>query len=392
MSLSLQLQLRPQVLLDRFFAINREADKRIRSELGPIADTQNIRQQIIFGSQKSCSPWEAKDPPCYAVPKSTLPDDIYGSNTDTDAARESSRDTPNVNFRPRFLNAGMGIGTVPAMRKLFKQAEKQANGKADAGSDQHIFSQIFGDQELWREAVRRDAKGPRNSAKKEWSHEHIDAVRQKASRQSDGTFEFGIGIDYHSQIGLNTVSAGDDNEWLRFEDSSQIHAVEADRGIYPPHQRLNNISADIKNSLPPFWTFTVEPDLDRWKQWDEVPLLTNVYTGVAPAIIHHDTQSEDLKSLRESWWDKIWFSEKARILLDTYIYAPIAPIAHSGYNERDMREWWPYEIWKGGARNGLAALGSFGEGEWLRFDDMCRDSHAEVFRDGKGPWNLPQAH
>lgn len=49
----LWFQLRPQTLVDRYFDINRRADKRISSELGLDAATKGIRQEIIFGCQVS---------------------------------------------------------------------------------------------------------------------------------------------------------------------------------------------------------------------------------------------------------------------------------------------------------------------------------------------------
>ncbi|KAI4756508.1 hypothetical protein E4T45_14591, partial [Aureobasidium sp. EXF-8846] len=59
-------QLRPQTLLDRYFESNRNADERIRKELGVTADVLSIRQKIIFGAQRDCSPWNAEDPACAA--------------------------------------------------------------------------------------------------------------------------------------------------------------------------------------------------------------------------------------------------------------------------------------------------------------------------------------
>jgi len=89
------LQLRPQTLVDRYFDINRRADERIRKELGTAALVHQIHQEIIFGCQKRCWPWHSDDPPCYAVPESTLPRDIYGSRTDT----EGEEDDPFINYR-----------------------------------------------------------------------------------------------------------------------------------------------------------------------------------------------------------------------------------------------------------------------------------------------------
>lgn len=386
------LQLRPQTLLDRYFAINRRANNRLRAELGDVAEKQNIRQDIIFGCQKRCWPWELTDTPCYAVPNSTLPDDIYGPDTDTDRPRETGVENPYVNYRQRFLNSGVGVGTVRAMRKLFEEAKELLEAEPNLGSDQYIFGHIFGDQSIWREAMRRDAGGARNGDTASWPSAHFDAVRQKARERKDKTFEFGIGVDYGSEIGLNTVFAEDDTKWLNFNDPSQLRQVQLDHSIHGAHKRLQNISRDITNTLPPFWTFTVEDDLSRWTAWDEVPLFTNVYTGITPAVIHHNAHLDGLKSRRETWWDRAWFFPHARTLLDASIYAPVVPVAISGYDEQTAREFWPYEIWKGGARNGVARLGSFEGDDWLRFDEICRDSHQEVFRDGKGPWLLPDAH
>ena len=194
------LQLRPQTLLDRYFALNRKADRRIREELGEVADKQNIRQEIIFGCQKRCWPWELTDPPCYAVPNSTLPKDIYGADTDTGAFRETSVENPYVNYRQRFLNSGVSTGSVRAMRKLFGQAKELALIEANIGSDQYIFSHIYGDQSVWRENVRREAgSGLADPNKAGWPQEHFDEVRRKADAREDKNFEFGIGVDFGLQ-------------------------------------------------------------------------------------------------------------------------------------------------------------------------------------------------
>ena len=387
------LQLRPQTILDRYYALNRKADQRIRAELGDVAEKQNIRQEIIFGCQKRCWPWELTDPPCYAVPNSTLPKDIYGPDTDTDAFRETSVENPFVNYRQRHLNSGVGIGTVRAMRKMFGQAKDLALIEANMGSDQYIFSHIYGDQSVWREAVRRDAgSGTADPNKAGWPQEHFDEVRRKAAAREDKNFEFGIGVDFGSEIGLNTVFAEDDTEWVHFNEQGALRQAQLSRNIPAAKQRLTNVSTDISNTLPPFWTFTGETGVPRWTAWDTVPLLADVYTGIVPAVIHHNAHRNGLKSRREEWWDKMWFFPHARTLFDAHIYAPVVPVAISGYDEQSAREFWPYEIWKGGARNGRAPLGSPLGDDWLRYDDICRDSHEEVFRDGRGPWLLPDAH
>ncbi|KAK5174225.1 uncharacterized protein LTR77_001305 [Saxophila tyrrhenica] len=391
-------QLRPQTLIDRYFDVNRRADQRIRNELGPAAEKYGIRQEIIFGCQKRCWPWTFDDPPCYAVPESNLPKDIYGPETDTDVGNEEN---PYIKYRQRFLNSGVGMGTLRAMRKMFGQALAQAEKERNFGSDQFIFSHIFGDQQVWREVLRRDSMSARQKMQHKWrgppanrnyNEKHLTEVVEKAKTREDGNFEFGIGVDYESKIGLNTVFAEDDTEWVHFNDEAQLRDVQASRSIDPTTGHLQGIEADIDASLPPFWTFSYEKDLPRWTSWRNVSLFTDVWTGVTPAIIHHNAHRNGLKSLRETWWPNIWFQNHSRTLLDAHIYAPVVPIAYSGYDNATAREFWPYDIWKGGARNGYAALGSSGGDNWIKFDDVCEAYHEEIWRDGKGAWVLPLVH
>lgn len=390
-------QLRPQVLIDRYFDINRRADERIRAELGAeVAMKHGVRQEIVFGCQKRCWPWTEDDPPCYAMPESTLPADVYGPETDTDVG---NKENPYIKYRQRYLNSGVGIGTVRAMRKLFGQALALAQAERNFGSDQYIFSHIFGDQEVWRNVLQREEgsrsyRSDHSSRGKKYPEKHLEEVRAKAKARSDKNYEFGIGVDYESLIGLNTVFAEDDTEWLSFNDTANLREVQQTRGIDPAEGRLSALDSDIAASVPPFWTFSHEPSLPRWLQWSEITLFTNVWTGITPAIIHHNAHRDGMKSLRTTWWEKskVFYLEFARTLLDAYIYAPLTALAHSGYDTSSMREWWPYEIWKGGARNGNASVGSAGDGNWIRFDTICRDFSGEVFRDGKGAWELPAIH
>jgi len=140
------------------------------------------------------------------VPQSSLLSDIYGPETDTDVNDELN---PYTKYRQRFLNSDVAMGRVGAMRKMFDQALAQAPQDANFGSDQYIFSHIFRDQELYREIMRRDAG---LQLKEGLNERHIEEVRAKAAVRHDGSFEFGIGLDYGSEIRLNTVFAEDDTE------------------------------------------------------------------------------------------------------------------------------------------------------------------------------------
>jgi hypothetical protein len=132
------IQLRPRTVVHRFFDINSRANKRIDAAFeGKSAEQTGVRQDIIFGVQKRCWPWSADDPPCYAVPQSSLPSDIYGPETDTDI---NDGLNPYVKYRQRFLNSGVAMGRVgvSAMRRMVDQALAQAPQDTNFGGDQYL--------------------------------------------------------------------------------------------------------------------------------------------------------------------------------------------------------------------------------------------------------------
>ena len=49
-------QLRPEVLLSRYHAINEAANVRLRQRLGSAVDAEDLQQTIIFGAGKRCAP------------------------------------------------------------------------------------------------------------------------------------------------------------------------------------------------------------------------------------------------------------------------------------------------------------------------------------------------
>ncbi|THY04546.1 hypothetical protein D6D02_07932 [Aureobasidium pullulans] len=378
-------QLRPQTILDRYCDINRRANKRVQKELGDeVVRQHNIHQQIVFSCQKRCWLFSEDDPECYAVPQSSLPQDIYGPETDTDIGDEKN---PYIKFRQRFLNSGVAIGTVGAMRKLFTEAMVRAEHDPNFGSDQKIFSQLFAEQEVAREALRQQSLSNSwwsrltsstysDERIRRFKKEHLDAVQGK-------DLEFGLGVDYESSIGLATVFAEDDTEWLTPSNKEELDQANAVRAIDTQKSRLGNVLKDVAGTVPPFWTFERKP-LPREQTWSDVSLFTDVWTGIAPAVIHHNAHRDGMKSLREEWWDRIWFQEHARSLYDSHIVAPLGPVAISG-----GRQWWSSEDWKGGARVDPQPLTN---DTWIRYEEMCDGTEDEVFRDGGGPWRLPDDH
>jgi hypothetical protein len=114
-----------------------------------------------------------------------------------------------------------------------------------------VVTNIFEDQELYREILRRDAG---LHPKEGLNERHIEEVRAKAAARHDGSFEFGIGLDYGSDIGLNTVFAEDDTEWVQFPDRDQIHEAQSERDISREQRHLDAMADDIKSTAYPFST------------------------------------------------------------------------------------------------------------------------------------------
>ncbi|KXT00137.1 hypothetical protein AC578_3282 [Pseudocercospora eumusae] len=389
------LQLRPQTLIDRYFDINRRADERIANELKTATQKYAIRQEIVIGTQKRCWPWSAKDPPCYAAPFSSLPPEIYGPGTDTDVGFEPN---PYIKYRPRYLNSGYMMGSVKAMRRMFERAMVLLSGDANFGSDQHIFSHIFGDQSVWREVVRREERSeaeimheasPEYQAPYPWNEKHLKQVAKKSADAPGGTLEFSIGLDYEMLLGINTVFSEDDTEWLHWSNETALREAEARVEMPQEHQHMQKLNDDIIDTAAPFETSEREPSLPQGLGWSEVSLFTNVWTGIVPAIIHHNAHRDNRKALRKEWWDRIWFTNYTRKMYDIHVRASSAPVAHSGYDKDNMKDYWPTEKIKGGGGNGPKIDSSEESERSVRFDDICHDFHEEVFRDGQGPWIQP---
>ncbi|TIA02635.1 hypothetical protein D6C82_02613 [Aureobasidium pullulans] len=377
-------QLRPQTLLDRYFESNRNADARIRKELGIMADTLKIHQTIIFGAQRDCSPWNAEDPACSAVPESSLPKDIYGPLTDVEAGEKQDRFTKH---RPRYISPGFAIGPLGAMRKLYAEAAKRAMGDEHLQEGGKVLGQIFAEQEMARES-HKAKPGSAFQGLSAWLSSFWESPSAVADRQAqqlketDLSREFGIGLDYASGLAFEAAHADGDMEWVKFGDSASVHAANAKHGI--SDSRISNVGPDVGASLPPFWTYSHETLPSRSTPWTNVSLLTNVWTGVTPAIIQHDINNYKTDSLRESWWSNIWYQKYGRKMFDVHVQSPIGPVAISGYDAASRRQWWSAEDWKGGARNETRF--------WWRYEDVCGGTEQEVFRDKKGPWYLPSNH
>ena len=369
------LQLSPQIMLDRYREINSRACERVRGRIGnQVMEMSSTRQTIIFSSQKRCWPGKDDDLSCYAVPESPLPRYIYGPQTDMDVGDEKNQF---LRFRQRWLNAGFIIGPVNELRRLFERALERAEANPNQeGNDQNVLSTIWGEQEYLREAARLSKLPP-------WKRQR--QASRKAFKPSNGTnYEFGIGLDYESALSIPTVFSEYDSEWLIFSDGNTLDKAFSEYNISDP--RATSIQADVANEPGPFASIRNakaegRPLPNQSIGWKEVPLFTNLWTGIIPAAIHHNAHRDGLKALRETVWDKMWYLPYARALLQARMREPYKPIA---VGKSDGKEW--YSTMDGEKRLG-AWTDNAEQGGWMDWENLCSSKdQEEVFRDGGGPW------
>nr|POE47417.1 hypothetical protein CFP56_00748 [Quercus suber] len=342
-------QLRPEVLLKRFYEINRRADAALSKRMGKtVMAEEKLQQKVLFAAQQKCVKGLPKgDVSCYAPASSPVEDG------------------------PRYINMGSAIGRVKDMKLVYERAVLAAT-QGEEVNIAKIFATMYGQQEFQREVIRQrhwswwrrtwhklvgNFGADRTLLDHDSSYQTMDYFQGKPC-------EFGMGLDYGSEI---TFSTADGTETMQWEQHVSSHVV---------------VASDIKDSMPPFWTVG-DLELPFTATWGDVELLTNTKTNTVPALIHHHDPST---KLNEKWWKNIWFQHHARQLFSRTIFLPASVVANfvdqTAGVERSF--WHPKtSMLRAGARNR--------EGKFMHWADMCGsdDQAEEIFRDGKGPWREP---
>jgi hypothetical protein len=248
-------QLRREVLIERYHAVNDAANERLLQRLGSAVDAEGLEQTIVFGSGKRCAPNQVQTIGCYPVPESPLPMNTYGNNTDTSLGRNLW-----YSLRQRWLNSGFIMGPKGDMRALFKRAAEKANetqrdmpnddGSHGSdfmyhGSDQALFAVIFGEQEFQREVMRRrhhsikdNIKGRGAAPKPNYIYNtrvddpiNPDFPHEPREAKEGKPDEFSLGLDYFSDFIQQTVNSEEDSKYITYKDDIQ-EQVSVDREMF----------------------------------------------------------------------------------------------------------------------------------------------------------------
>lgn len=347
-------QLRPEVLLGRYFAIN----ERTRSTVWPRYELK-YEQNILFSAQRNCE--GGKDAwSCSVVPPSPLPHNVYGKQADSNQGDGMDQ---YALTRPRFLNTGLIIGPVKSMRALYEYAQWKIEHKTFQ-NEQQIFSEVFGEQEYYREMMR--------------AHKQVTSSSKAVPDPRDGRVnstiidlpcdrcQFGIGLDYRSELSLSGTHAGDTLARVQFK-----------------RDRKHQLSNDIRQSTPPYWTpdYSGANHFPR-KDWEDVALQTDKFTGITPAAIHYEKSDNT-----SDQWPKQWYAGDLRALAEGHAKSFRIPFAIIRQNDGKVKEYWGPNDGYGGARLHEKSM----PGKWQQWDELCGSEEIgkEVFLDGKGAFQCP---
>jgi hypothetical protein len=385
-------QLPPKILVERFQSIVRSNNQKLRKKYG-LAQVENEKddvapelvqkytQRVLFGASKLCYPGLQDDAGCASVPESSLPPDVYGWKTDV---------YPDGSLnRPRWLNPGAVIGQAADLRLIYDEVLRLVDTRANKSGDYKALTQMYGRQEVIRELERRRTV----SNFKEFIYYMVgisDATNLtgiSVHLETGHRYEYGIGVDFESQLFFSQSSSLKDVEWVKFANITKMSALQMQHGVPREHRLL--LPEDI-GALPnpfvqsrfakestqrPIWNATLDklPNPDD-HSWHNISLMTNVHSATVPVIAHLDGDHK----LRNAWWEKMWFFPWARALLRKYV--------------RDSHGFDAAQSSLLGGQDWLEVRGGRGgiwtdDETWTTFAEICKGEERDLFDDGFGPWS-----
>ena len=337
-------QLRPEVLLKRYFKITSEANRHLNQTFGGKAKGDlEIRQKVLFSAQVECPPHLMGESACTTVPES--PYSTIAEGTDQ---------------YPRYLNRFAAMGAVKDVHALYKHAVEQSREAADRWSHDHsVFSRLFGQQELRRanlQSRKRDEESPNDMV------------------------DLGIGLDYGRELFLPLVSGYtkiESLDWVQHNRSRDDSTSTEETQARESHIQL---SPDITDSMGPFWTVTGQYDLPSG-DWGSIPLFTDTRTKNVPVLVQQLAGAHP--AVHTTWWSQIWFTPHLRNLLNACVMITSAPFAIFVDDEGVERRFWSPTDVKVGFRDE--------DFKWVHYEQTCGAENVtrEIFQDGKGEWYNP---
>jgi len=379
-------QLHPDVMIQRYFEVINQANKRLANRLGVETMSQRgIYQSVLFGPDKICWPEDPRRAACWAVPDSTLPPYVFGPDTDTGKWRDHNR--------PRWLNSGTIMGPIGDVRKLLNATKEEIQLNGTVVSDQWHMQNIWGRQEYARTLL---ADGPIESTRRrawisdgyagEGHYEDVDIEIPELNPSDD--HEFHITIDYESKlfqtvsyywryVGWSRTSSDNDSQGSSTASgtSSSLMSLPEDvQNSPPPLHDASSLEKD--QGLQPLSAASVErSEATSGMAWRDVKLGMNTATGNVFGLIHFTPPKE----YRDWWWSRMWYFAYGEAVIH-------GPQRSTGgkliTSTEDGRDWFGYE-----AESMEEVVtqhrvgGGFGDrGGWYSWRRLCAAHEDAVFR------------
>jgi hypothetical protein len=384
-------QLPPEIVIQRFYGILRKNNKKLRENYGvAVVESpdkgskevvQKYAQRVIFAASKECFPNHADDVACVSVPRSPLPPDVYGPKTDLQPDGHRNR--------PRWLDSGAVIGQAADLLPIYERVLEYVAHHQDRYGDQMVLAQLYGTQEYVRELERRRT----TSHLKEWFRNMLGISKASnitnvhVSLEPGQRYEFGIGVDYESQLFFTMKRSRNDVEWIKYNNISQVSSVQA-RHEVPREVRLTlptdiqanasnpfiqPVRAEIEGAKPAFNESIDTLPSPLNKTWDNLPLMTNAHSAAVPAIAHLNGDPK----LRPDWWSNMWYYPWSRALLRKYMRSSRGRLA-SQSSLLGGSDWWD-------TRGGMGGVWTNYD-EWMDFEELCSGFEEKLFDDDLGIW------
>ncbi|KAF2096221.1 hypothetical protein NA57DRAFT_78989 [Rhizodiscina lignyota] len=390
------LQLRPDVLISRYFDVNAAAEERLAEDFGEgVMELENIRQTILFGPDKFCWPADYNRPACWAIPQSTVGKWALGPHTDSGGSMN----------RARWLNSGTIMGNVKDLLELFKGTMVMMSREYDEEaedvvrqSDQMYLADLWGTQEWVRTEIWRNLTDI-------WGRRELfNENRQPPPPNGDATYpewedgqktEFHIGVDYESAVFQTAAGYEAWLGWTHYDYYNPItKTLSSSKKSKSSNKRRIKSTAgkfylpdDIGNSPAPFPAGFRPQDATRsdkqasgkeLQTWSGLPLGTNMATKQIFAVFHFTVTGG--KDMIDWWWSRMWYVPYGMELLYAAVRETNRERKPITRGRIDGRVWWNAEgedevqkPWtqKGGVWSDMGA--------WLGWEDMCQIHEEEMF-------------
>jgi hypothetical protein len=366
------MQLRPDVLISRYFHVIEKANQRLKDEgiYGVQHGGSDVRQSLLFGADKTCWPGDAQRPACWSVTPSPLSDIAFGPRTDEDM----------IMARPKWLNSGSIIGPVKDMRDMFEGTMEQVRHGFDESyefrnSDQYYFQNMWAEQEVGRLLLKNSSFTPPelgiDDTTGQMKYGHMPDF-------SDGhRTEYHVSLDHETDIFQTSAAYTEFMTWMSFNHGT------APRTGSPAQHRLDQLTlpADIAQSPPPFAQIDSDPTLPPRHDWADLMLGMNAITKTIFPIFHMTGD----KTYRDRWWSRMWFQPYGKELLSAVTNEDLA--LYQG--EKNLIasasgvKWYHPTVFNANDTSSLGTLSRAGawsdQGVRLSWEDLCLEHEGALF-------------